>query len=429
MAPQSSVRGSEDITSINAIGGKIILYLDTQDFSRFADCLNGRGTSEAKAVLDGLLPEIDAGRVIAPVSMAHISELLQYEGGGRDLTLRKAEAIERLSGRYAFRDFNDMVAADLIDFAVREGYLRQPPPRPRHFPLDDEGQWHAPAGRVLDDFRGQVERQFDSGLKEQHGLPRALRRKAKAMMRSGGWAEVLSGLDAEQEMRQLATNYPVTERFIRENLFLQLLLGKVRPEVVEAEIFKGLRQPTRFVEWYFERYDGDRDLPYWMKSLGADLAASMMEMKGNLPSADIPTSMKDALLAKQAAEFSLSISANLFGLASSELKKYGLGQFAIDRLLAMPARSQTPMISQITAIAIQFIKRHMVIGTNSPRVKESDGGDFVHALYIPHCHIWRGDGSSADLARQAFRGTKTRIIGKLRDLPEAISAIQVSMPR
>jgi hypothetical protein len=401
--------------------GKVIVYLDTQDFSRFADCLNGRGTPGAQTVLDVLLPEIDAGRVICPVSMAHLSELLQYDGGGRDLTLRKAEAVERLSGPYAFRNMNDMLAADLIDFAEKKGFLRQPPMRPRYFPLDEDGQWHPSVGRVLNDLKGEMERQLAVSLKEESNLSRAMRRKAKAVVRTKGWAEVLSGPDAEQRMREFASSYPVTERFISERLFQKLLLGQIKREAVEAELFKGLRQPTRFVTWYFERYDGERDLPNWMRSLGRDLASTLVKMKDGLSMIDAPPSTQFTISAEQSREFALSISARLFAEVASELKPLGLGQHAIDRLLADPERASTPTISVLTALATQTIKKHTARGPNSPKVEDGDGGDLIHALYVPHCHIWRGDKRSAELVRQTFPKLKTLVVGKLHELPAALN--------
>ena len=401
---------------------KVIIYLDTQDFSRFADCLSNRGTKDAGLALEALLPEIDAGRVIAPISMAHISELFQYEDGGRDLVLRKAQAIERLSWPYAFRDMNDMIVADFVDFAVSTGCLRQRPPRPASFPVDEEGQWHPSVGSILDDVQAQMDRRLNAALKEEHGLSRADRRKAKKVMRSYGWGEALTTPEAEKQMREFANKYPVTDRFINEKMFQRLLQGKLKADVVEAEIFKGIRRPTDFVCWYFERYEGERDLPHWMRTLGGEIAASLRTLKSEVSELDIPPAALKSILKEQADLFGLSISKRLFSEAVPVLQRLGVGARAIDKLLNDPGRASTPTIAALATLAVQAMKKHSKSGQNAPEVKNSDGGDMIHALYMPHCDIWRGDKDSAEFVRQAFPSAATHIVGKLKDLPSALEA-------
>lgn len=404
------------------MGGQAVIYLDTQDFSRFADCLNGRGTPEATDVLDKLLPEIDAGRVVCPISMAHLSELLQYQDGGRDLTIRKAEAIERLAGPYAFRDFNDMISAELIDFAVLKRCIRHPHPKHPDFPLDREGQWHPSVERTLDNIKSKMDRDLDVALKEQRGVPRALRRKVKSVMRTGGWEQALANPESMDQMRDFASSYPVTDRFL--DLMPRFLLGKVRAEEVEAELFKGMRRPTNFVTWYFERYEGSRDLPNWMRSLGANIAQALIEFKDNIASIDLPSNVPTEFLTEQSEKFALSVSSRLFAEAAPGLKRLGVGQHAIDRLLADPGRIAAPVIRNLATLAMHTLKRHISNGRNAPKVKLSDGGDLMHALYLPHCDLWRGDASSAELVRQAFPEYKGRVVGKLRDLPSQLRAVQ-----
>ena len=99
-----------------------IVYLDSQDFSRLADVSAGRADPDVGALLLQLLGLVDAGRIIVPLSMGHLSELLQYEGGGRDLTLRKATVIEQICRTYAFRPPNDLF---LEDASVRKRFQRR----------------------------------------------------------------------------------------------------------------------------------------------------------------------------------------------------------------------------------------------------------------------------------------------------------------
>lgn len=401
---------------------KVILYLDTQDFSRFADCLGGRGESDAETALEFLLPLIDSGKVVVPYSMAHISELLQYEGGGSELTYRKASAIERISGSYTFRMFNDLIYTDLIDLAKDMRLLRSLPPRPAGFPLDANGHWHPELGDIIGDLPAKMDRWLDDDLKNELHLPRAARRRIKGGLRRGGMRELLSKGDTREEMRKYQEQMPISDRFIEEDLFRKFLLKQVPRKELEEEMLGEIRRPTQFVKWYFERYDGDKGLPDWMGSMGVEIATILRQLKRDIEGINISPEDRDRFLTRQASEFALGVSRKLFSEAAPKLNKLGLGKRAIDRLLNSPDRASTPTISALSALFIQTVRKHIPCGPNSPKVKDSDGGDIIHALYVPYCHVWRGDASSAELARQTFRGCKTRIVGKLRDLPEALEA-------
>lgn len=56
----------------------------------------------------------------------------------------------------------------------------------------------------------------------------------------------------------------------------------------------------------------------------------------------------------------------------------------------------------------------------NPHFQESDAADIMHALYIPHCDIWRGDSHFSHILKESKYIHSNRIISKLRDLPRAI---------
>lgn len=55
-------------------------------------------------------------------------------------------------------------------------------------------------------------------------------------------------------------------------------------------------------------------------------------------------------------------------------------------------------------------------------IKKSDGIDFVHALYLPHTDLWRGDRSFADLLRKHEVRFSDRVVPTLLELPARIEA-------
>lgn len=74
----------------------LVVYLDTQDFSRFGDVLRGRGDTASEQLFQTLEERRRTDGVVFAVSMPLLAELLQYHPDFRETTLRKAEAVERL---------------------------------------------------------------------------------------------------------------------------------------------------------------------------------------------------------------------------------------------------------------------------------------------------------------------------------------------
>jgi hypothetical protein len=55
-------------------------------------------------------------------------------------------------------------------------------------------------------------------------------------------------------------------------------------------------------------------------------------------------------------------------------------------------------------------------------IKESDGIDFVHAIYLPHTDLWRGDKAFSDLLIKHKVSFSDRVVPTLLELPARIEA-------
>jgi hypothetical protein len=55
-------------------------------------------------------------------------------------------------------------------------------------------------------------------------------------------------------------------------------------------------------------------------------------------------------------------------------------------------------------------------------IKHSDGIDFVHAIYLPHTDLWRGDRAFADLLIKHNVSFSERVVPTLLELPDRIEA-------
>ena len=55
--------------------------------------------------------------------------------------------------------------------------------------------------------------------------------------------------------------------------------------------------------------------------------------------------------------------------------------------------------------------------------RKSDFVDMLHAIYIPHCDVWRGDGGFSNILLSQKIKHSERIVAKRSDLPDFIQSL------
>jgi hypothetical protein len=55
-------------------------------------------------------------------------------------------------------------------------------------------------------------------------------------------------------------------------------------------------------------------------------------------------------------------------------------------------------------------------------IKDSDGIDFVHVMYLPHADLWRGDRAFSDLLKRHKVSFGERVVPTLLELPARVEA-------
>ena len=404
--------------------GSPIVYLDTADFSRFADVLVGRTDPKASAVWSYLLPLVDAGTIRIPVSMPLISEALQYQGGGRELTLRKAAAMERLCGQHAFRYFGDVVENEFIDLAYQWKLLKHKPRAEAAMPLSDEYQWYPSLDNTVYSMSESIKEQIAIKAKQQklnrHGV-RTLQSEFPKLLRRSDTAFALLSSMPNQDFR----DWPGLEGVIRSGTFARAATGIAKPKELERAIFGVIAKPENFVKYYFERYEGDKTMPSWMKGFGTKIFESVGKLLDDLRRHRAPFGSPEivSVLESTSNKMVCDVAVKMLEISSPKLRKLGLGERELDTLrgeLSLKATPTARLYGQLFKIYMANFIRHE---RHSPEPKPSDGGDIIHALYIPHCHIWRGDKRSGELYSPVAEQYETISVRKLEDLPSAIDAI------
>ncbi len=107
------------------MASQVTVYLDTQDYSRLDDARAGRPRGADLLILEQLLALKESGAVRFVYSAMNLSELLQYEGGGPELTRRKAGTLTFLAEHAAYIHPSRLVAYQVAEQLVARGDLSE----------------------------------------------------------------------------------------------------------------------------------------------------------------------------------------------------------------------------------------------------------------------------------------------------------------
>lgn len=148
------------------------LYLDSNDFSRFADERRPEFQAPYKALLDA----VREGRVVCTFSALHVMEAIHTTPEHRRLAVRRAEVIKQLCGRHCLLFWHDLVAAEAVAVAGGPAVTRDVVQR-------SDGLWVPVPDIDPTGFDAEMLEARDSaarmvqGVLMTSGLPRQQRRK------------------------------------------------------------------------------------------------------------------------------------------------------------------------------------------------------------------------------------------------------------
>jgi len=388
-----------------------VVYLDVQDYSRFGDVLRGKSDASTEQLFLDLEKQASAGRVIFPVSMPVLGELLQYDANFRDTTIHKAEAVERLCGPWALPFPTRLVAAEIVETARARGDIPSGDPIAL---LSSERYWYPNVSVEFGGLRDELRRVANEQLAAAQLPSRQLRRRAKRFARTVDLAAV-----AEAAAPEAAEKFGLPQSAVTES-FVALLRGRVTPEVASRRLFQTIAEPVRFVELYFERLETDRSLPDWMKKAGADFQALFIRLREDLQ----PLLVGDfgQVIRKEMFEYwPVSAGKAVLKMGYEDCREFGIDPLLVPVLVDNEGFAESVPAARITGMLIAAYARQVVgLSATGAKIEHSFGGDLVHALYLPHVDLWRGDRRFSALIADAMPGYASRVVSKLAALPAAI---------
>lgn len=380
-----------------------VVYLDTQDFSRFGEVIRGRADQSAKELFECLIAKSATGEARFVYSMVVLSELLQYHPDYESTTLARAEAVDLLCRGWCCVNPSGLMAREAAWMLRRES-IQLPSV------IRSKNDWTPNLSNVFEDF----EQQLSASKKSVVDSAKHMNRKARKIAEKGATDRAFSKLLVEAAP-VIAAEYGLSQQAFLSS-FLLLHKKKITSEEASRRFFAAVSSPTGFVHTYFKKYEGEKDFPRWVGGAGHRIKAGFEVTVDKLKSLpiDVVARQWDGAFENVRQE----VSRLILGLASAEVEPLGISEEELSSLYADERIQDIPSIR----ISVDIMKEYLAqaIGIRGPKaqVEQGFGGDLLHSLYIPFVDVWRSDRRFSNLAR--VPGSNTVICAQLNKLPELL---------
>lgn len=384
-----------------------LVYLDTQDYSKFADAVAGFKHMELLPILQELTEAADSGEVQFCFSQVIISELLQVAASSLKIAQRKARIVERLCGRRAFPNPFWVFKSELEWLATETGYG----PYGRVEEVVLQGRW---LWEELDNATGLAA--FDPLESLPWGVRHVLRYLARFVSDDNA-RKALKG----SPMYLAAVGSPL------ELSIINYLKGRMRgPELVN-ELAVAFALPSKIIS----HPKIAAPLEGLNKSVW-DFGLKMMEVVHSFQR-DIDKAYKRLqvppprdLLRQQSFEHMISMWVSLARRPNLISRPPGLVEFVQSSELETHI-SKLRFVNFFCEVMGALFERMASVAANRQKPRRSDGGDLLHACYAPYCSVMRVDGRAfGQMVKPIGEKYGCTMVLKLEELPAAIRKLHGS---
>lgn len=347
--------------------------------------------------------------------MPILGELLQYDVAHRETTFKKAEAVERICGRWALPYPSRLMAAEIAMVARCLGFIKETPSIDI---LSDDRYWHPNISDIFEEFRDTL---LKAATTEIAGLgSRADRRRAAKQVRKMDFLKAAQNAATEIAARYQIPNIAITESIVA------FLRGSINSYEASRKLFSHIAEPVSFVSTYFENIESDRMLPQWVGGLGMEISNTLEDLRKQLrPLIDAGAKPNDvrAMFVK----LSQQMGGRMIQIASNCVAEFG-----IDNALFNRFKNEPDLVARISSCTIigevvgAYTNRVTGLsGGREAKIERGFGGDLLHALYLPHVDLWRADRNFSDIIKNTLPNYESRVVTTLTALPAQIDALQM----
>jgi hypothetical protein len=371
------------------------LHLDTSDYAVMYAA--GPGTEHA-SVREHLKEFARNGQIAIGLSYHVVFELLQDAAPQyRHDRLARARLLSELCGQNAFPYPSDL----------GQGYG-----------FSTDGLWMP---RVdLEDT--EIERVLEgtvAGLRRQAALPRSRRRLLARRQHLVAWARE----DPAGFARLASASWPLlfARSFAEHGDLGRYLLGTLSRDEANRKLWVHFIDPVQVYQTWFELYGRSNPIVERRDRMAATFTTMLAEL-GRMTGeeATLRARVKDLLAETTAGEEPLGAGDQIaLRKLLRDLKTFRAEITSPDEMNQQVPRWEEMVGAESARVAAQIFQ---ALHREKREIKRSDATDFIHAMYLPHTDLWRGDKAFSDLLIKHKVDYSDRIAPTLADLPARIEA-------
>lgn len=399
--------------------GPLQVYLDSSDYSVLSDAML-ESSHRLNSVFQELYSFVDQGLIEIRFSAVHVLEIAHLDEDSKKYALRRARCLQLMSEGKCFRCWPEIISTEcrniLDERPVYDGVYM------------DEGRWHPDLAGIADKVRSKVLQEFRSAIdasaenrQQRKILKRTYLRKGRLSNQGRKWLSK----DRERLLKELSDEFPLSDRFYEEDLFLGFLAGQVSEREIVDEVSIVFRDVEKFMDWTYGKRDPDKKLVSWLRALGSRMNCHIVETRDMLDS--VIKGRK--LTSRMVSEVSNTLYRRSMKLRAECLRKIWRETASTGaKDLHTVSRWRTVLESPLGAIPTldaYSVALHDYLLRNvrtDRKPKASDSADILHLVHLPYCDVFRVDGETAYVAKNLANAYDTVLVDNIQALPTLIDS-------
>jgi hypothetical protein len=212
---------------------------------------------------------------------------------------------------------------------------------------------------------------------------------------------------------------PFGPKFAESGEFRRYVLGEMTRAQANAKVRCYLTDPVNIYNTWFDHYGMDNPIVDRRDQMASKLTLMLSELKGMLvDQASLRAKIRSALTATGDNALSAP-EREKFTALDREIKTF-VSEIQSPEELTKNVPRRTELHGEESGrIAAQISYAIHKYGRD---IKNSDAIDLIHAMYLPHADLWRGDKAFSTLLINNRIDFWTRIVPSLAELPRRIEA-------
>ena len=402
------------------------VYLDSSDFSRFGQVLEGSGT--LGNVYRELLTLADGGEVEFRLSYTHVAEAAATDAAHVGRASFRGKAMISLCRGHCLVPYFQLPLIEAVALLKGDDAM---PPRDRQtlHGRNDNGRWFPSFQDVFDEAAQETSALASNpygalGLEPSN---RAERRRvesgkaAKAMQRTIQQNAVLM---TARFASRLGEHFPISRNTESKVRRMVLHPGTSSAAAAEAAIAADLADVPTVMPWLAKESSSLSGIPAWIRSPAAKWVDLVKSARQALDAAG-----PQAEDAEAKADGRRRLNTKIFRATLDKLKE----DPDIERDLKLHGVKRADLIATTESAGLDALPSRKVMAdllwanmqrsfapsrtARNPEKASSDPGDMAHAWYIPYVDVMRVDADAEQYMRLCGREYATQLVTRIEELP------------